>query len=446
MALPPELMGLIFLECASDHPLGFDRIIPLSFSKVCFRWRQIALGIPVLWSRFNFSPMVSLTFVQEWLDRTSDRPLHICHTGIADQSIAPQIVAMYIQQAHRLESLSLRLVDLAPFAALKGHLPCLRKLGISRESSFLLRSNEGMDTFAVAPALREVVMEAGTQVSIPWPQITYFESHGATVADILGVLSQAACLCTATLKQPKEVRPSHPAHVIACLSLCSLELTSSPSCVLLDYLTVPNLQTFTVKANLPRESISFVGRSSHLQKLVIENWNGMHDTSIFIRCLRAAPLLVEFHLQYVSGTGTGLTKNDVRVLTVEPGYIPIVPKLEVLVASVHSLTSDRAVTRMVMSRLMPNGWASVAKLEVVTLLYSRQMKTMLLAQLLNRRKEGLDISIIFAQPEALASHLYWARKARRRAKHGDRGSVDSRVLRYHRWRQRNPDYISNDSW
>ncbi|KAJ7633098.1 hypothetical protein FB45DRAFT_832562 [Roridomyces roridus] len=81
--LPPELLELIFLDCHNASPQHATRTdAPLNLSATCTRWRDIASGIPSLWSSLHVtvnhttsSPPIEV--VQNWLDLSHSCPLQL---------------------------------------------------------------------------------------------------------------------------------------------------------------------------------------------------------------------------------------------------------------------------------------------------------------------------------------------------------------------------------
>ncbi len=72
--LPVEVLDIIFeLSCNSSEPDAFK--MPLSLSWTCFKWRQIVLFRPQLWTHIYASPSVSQSLVDLYVKRSGTDPL-----------------------------------------------------------------------------------------------------------------------------------------------------------------------------------------------------------------------------------------------------------------------------------------------------------------------------------------------------------------------------------
>ncbi|KAF9024621.1 hypothetical protein BDZ89DRAFT_1114542 [Hymenopellis radicata] len=74
--LPVEVLEIIFeLACDSYEPAAFKT--PLSISWTCFKWRQIALFRPKLWTHIYASPSVKRSLVDLYIRRSGTAPLSV---------------------------------------------------------------------------------------------------------------------------------------------------------------------------------------------------------------------------------------------------------------------------------------------------------------------------------------------------------------------------------
>jgi len=98
--LPVEILREVFLCCLSNNPDSWMKQYecPLLLTRVCSRWRRLALSMPQLWSiihavipgdsapRVIVSAQKRVTAIQQWLLRAGASPLHIT---FADCQIQP---------------------------------------------------------------------------------------------------------------------------------------------------------------------------------------------------------------------------------------------------------------------------------------------------------------------------------------------------------------------
>ncbi|KAF8883382.1 hypothetical protein CPB85DRAFT_394282 [Mucidula mucida] len=100
--LPVEVLDIIFeLAC---EPEAFK--MPLSLSWTCFKWRQIVLFRPQLWTHIYVSPSVSRSLVNLYIKRSGTAPLSVKIENVSSSpyyrhheesvhSDHPQILALY---------------------------------------------------------------------------------------------------------------------------------------------------------------------------------------------------------------------------------------------------------------------------------------------------------------------------------------------------------------
>ncbi|PPQ78637.1 hypothetical protein CVT25_010601 [Psilocybe cyanescens] len=92
--LPVEIVTDIFLLVADtlrdftllkwDRPTGYFHCPPLFLGAVCKRWRDITLGLPLLWTNLTinaWSHKSHLNIMEEWLKRSSTAPLSVGYHG-----------------------------------------------------------------------------------------------------------------------------------------------------------------------------------------------------------------------------------------------------------------------------------------------------------------------------------------------------------------------------
>ncbi|KAG1747897.1 uncharacterized protein EDB91DRAFT_49244 [Suillus paluster] len=79
--LPTEVMSHIFVSCLPDtkHLSLAPKIAPMLLTRICRRWREIAVGIPSLWCRLSLSGDLQRAafYYDSWLKRSRGRPLSL---------------------------------------------------------------------------------------------------------------------------------------------------------------------------------------------------------------------------------------------------------------------------------------------------------------------------------------------------------------------------------
>ncbi|KAG2118199.1 uncharacterized protein F5147DRAFT_757801 [Suillus discolor] len=107
--LPTEILSEIFLHSLSDDLPFFptQRLAPLIFTRICRQWREVALGLPWLWTQprlivdDGFRKRASAYDL--WLKRSRGCPLSLKLECYTDLSEARSLLQPYIQQISSLE-------------------------------------------------------------------------------------------------------------------------------------------------------------------------------------------------------------------------------------------------------------------------------------------------------------------------------------------------------
>ncbi|KAG1793954.1 uncharacterized protein HD556DRAFT_1237206 [Suillus plorans] len=107
--LPAEILSEIFLHSLSDDLPFFptQRLAPLIFTRICRQWREVALGLPWLWTQprliadDGFRERASAYDL--WLKRSRGCPLSLKLECYTDLSEARSLLQPYIQQISSLE-------------------------------------------------------------------------------------------------------------------------------------------------------------------------------------------------------------------------------------------------------------------------------------------------------------------------------------------------------
>ncbi|KAJ7509599.1 hypothetical protein B0H11DRAFT_2270018 [Mycena galericulata] len=206
LTIPVEITSEIFLRCLPDQPTQPSaRVAPLLLSAICQQWRYIALGDPRLWAVLKIHIPArcfrnyNADMVQEWLLRAGNMPLSIC---------------LVLRDA--------------------------------RYGCFEPFSSDG-SAISLCPVPSSLFTDS-------WERLTSFRGDFLTLFEYLELLRLASKLVRCEFCRFREpcdsVRSDFPTLQLP--SLQSLTLTSrdyfedDPITMLLDFLTLPNLQSFKV--------------------------------------------------------------------------------------------------------------------------------------------------------------------------------------------------------
>jgi hypothetical protein len=403
--IPPEITSQIFLDCLQEDSSG--REIPLLVSKICSSWRHVALTTPALWTTLYLdlndpNPEDQAVFVRSWIARSAECPLFIELEDFHDSG-SPAIMNILTPHAHRWGKLKLHLgSQLVPtLAPIKGRLGKLRELDIT---AYLYEEDYpgAIDFFAVAPALRVLKLfgESAVKFEFPWVQLMHYEIAHFQLRDCLAVLQKASTLSSAVL-----LRTYHPDmdvpitfHDPTSSNIHSLGLIDSIGLdARLASLTLPFLDTLTLEAlagtHWPHpQFMPFLARSSqHLRKLALKV--PISDSQL-LECLEQLPSLLELRVEGYPKYSC-ITNAFLRRMTARPSHIPwapFLPHLHTLVIAVFESATDEVVVNMVRSRWRRSRGREleVARLQAITLHYTRRMRSRCIAQLAEYRQEGLE--------------------------------------------------------
>jgi hypothetical protein len=82
--LPSEILSLIFIRCLPDteHLLPSSKLAPMLLTRICRKWREVAVGMPSLWCRvivdIDDDDCKRTAFCHDaWLERSRNRPLSL---------------------------------------------------------------------------------------------------------------------------------------------------------------------------------------------------------------------------------------------------------------------------------------------------------------------------------------------------------------------------------
>ncbi|KAJ6486234.1 hypothetical protein C8R47DRAFT_534856 [Mycena vitilis] len=178
--LPNEIMSEICIHFLPAYP----RIPPLTgtfsptlLTRICRRWREIALATPALWRAVgSYNEGIALDGERQaeifatWLKRSRSCPVSI-EIGKAGPNVdLSKILATVVPHRARCEYLHLAL-SRAQLGVIEGPMPLLRNLDLMLDPT--LPSDDGVVLHEV-PLLHTVALNdvAASKVVLPWAQIT----------------------------------------------------------------------------------------------------------------------------------------------------------------------------------------------------------------------------------------------------------------------------------
>ncbi|KAF8183318.1 hypothetical protein K438DRAFT_1839265 [Mycena galopus ATCC 62051] len=250
LTLPNEITAEIFIHFLPVYPArppltGIDS--PTSLTRICRKWRDVALATPALWRaialryRFGGSDKELEHSFEVWIRRSGAYPL-----SLEVQHATFAMCTSLVSCRARLEHLKFRGFP-STFSVIGGPMPLLRVLDLDLD---LIIGVE--DTFALSevPLLRTVSLHGlaasivTSIVTLPWAQLTSLALHGVVHRQIVAILEQTKNLISCELRfltddwpMPDVVLPRLESLVVqieriagrTCISILSLSLLSAGS-------------------------------------------------------------------------------------------------------------------------------------------------------------------------------------------------------------------------
>ncbi|KAJ7873407.1 hypothetical protein B0H13DRAFT_1023950, partial [Mycena leptocephala] len=180
LALPNEIISEIFIFFLPIYPRCpplTGLLSPTLLTRICRRWREIALGTPELWRAISLSDCEDISIENQvrisdiWLTRSGCCPLSVqMDEGEDGYAVNESVLAAVTPHSARWEHLKLhisawhlRTLDRAASMSLLRHLD----LTLDTPSPAFLEFHE-------VPMLRTVILNdhAAAVVELPWPQLT----------------------------------------------------------------------------------------------------------------------------------------------------------------------------------------------------------------------------------------------------------------------------------
>ncbi|KAL1686291.1 hypothetical protein GGG16DRAFT_118045 [Schizophyllum commune] len=125
--IPPEILSSIFVLAVPDK---WDELYvgkrTLYLASVCFRWREIALGTPKLWSSLRFDDRVNsfdrhIGALKAELKKTAQAPLQIRIRMNGPEGWSDEAWALLCAESHRFEDLRLTNIPRNAYDGFLGH-------------------------------------------------------------------------------------------------------------------------------------------------------------------------------------------------------------------------------------------------------------------------------------------------------------------------------------
>ncbi|KAJ7818137.1 hypothetical protein B0H13DRAFT_2682936 [Mycena leptocephala] len=202
LTLPNEIVSDIFMHFLPDYP-PFPPLTgllsPTLLTRICRKWREIALSTPTLWSAITSYndgiPVKQKAHLFElWLKSSRPRPLSLQILGMD----AAEILATVMPHRARWEHLVFFL-PLSSLPVIDGPMPLLRHLNLS-----FFDAADATEVFAFcdAPLLRSVILEdvAVTSIMLPWAQLTSLTLLSVAPWECVPILQKTSNLVHCELK------------------------------------------------------------------------------------------------------------------------------------------------------------------------------------------------------------------------------------------------------
>ncbi|KAJ7639193.1 hypothetical protein FB45DRAFT_1055353 [Roridomyces roridus] len=256
-SLPPEIMSAIFIYCLPTERFGRNAVnfaeAPLLLSRVCSRWRQIALSTAALWQELDIRlrRRQVANIVEAWLARARNYPLSVTFQCPARYLIdSTKFYETFRRHASGMQSLELEGIDSEDWRiAGPIEFPLLRNLSIM----------PSVGIFRIAPHLSQVHLERipTRAVALPWQQLQKFTAEFYELSDCLDALQLMPNLVECAFSVfcaslPERERLLH-SHIRSLTLFKSKDIGISDeqleeddfarSAQLLDYITFPNLES-----------------------------------------------------------------------------------------------------------------------------------------------------------------------------------------------------------
>ncbi|KAK2462011.1 hypothetical protein APHAL10511_006474 [Amanita phalloides] len=384
---PDELLVEIFLKCLppqlvfnpQEHTLmttPICRMTPLSFAKICRRWRAVTINTPLLWRDIEIYVSIKrynsqISILEDWLTYAGDMPLTIIVNICAQEDLRfwsadpPRELAHVLARcSHRWQTAYLA-IPVASFSDIPSiPFPRLNHLTL-RTASFFTIDQSKMLSMADQITSLELLSTPASIYDIPKGRIKYLKARFIPAQECYDLLKKNPDLIDCYLEGPYLYPAFSYPEVLRMEKVESLYISQyHQECVgvFFDAVTLPAARCleFGARANeVPhRQMISLIQRSScMLQRLVLEHVD-MDDTDL-MAIFRATPSLSEFRI-IIMGIDHGRTMSNRLLYMLTPGHpelkgqISLLPNLELLDFEAPLIYEEDAMVNLLTSRWRNN--------------------------------------------------------------------------------------------
>ncbi|KAJ7150453.1 hypothetical protein C8R43DRAFT_1005895 [Mycena crocata] len=222
LTLPTEIVSEIFLQflpAYPDCPSMTGLFSPTILTHICRKWREIALGTPVLWRAISL-PIVAehedrVHIIDSWLERSRSLPVSVEIDHVLPKSRMDVIQIIQTLLAHRLRWEYLLLyIHRDHIHMLDGPAPLLREIDLWLDKS------PSSPISAQAPLLRTAALNdhAAATIVLPWAQLTSLTLHDVYPKECTPILLQTYSLVHCELNlYPGPDHPLQPDVNLPCL-------------------------------------------------------------------------------------------------------------------------------------------------------------------------------------------------------------------------------------
>ncbi|KAJ7355910.1 hypothetical protein DFH08DRAFT_510885 [Mycena albidolilacea] len=442
--LPPELVELIFLQCRNAvdlYPMPVSNDAPLNLSQTCKRWKDIAYGLPSLWSKLKVvashtasGPPVQV--VERWMFLSAAHPLSlslVCRRqpdtatrtpGAADHKVlsdlgVSRVLELFLSNMDRWRTVSFDFSQFAPpikqpTSQSAPQLECFEIHPFSWSPQLRALPVPWLAAALSAPLLHSFTSHLGkfppaVFSEIPWAQLTYLRLEtGLSDFACLFILQSASNLIECHLLNVRhefleDVPAFDPLLPPVLPRLTTLGLASQVGFDrIFRLLVAPDLRTLEIATR------STQMRWDHVQFMAFLRRSLCSITSLTMRDLFVSRLahteLRELfmhvsdsltHLAITSdipGTPVGIHDALLRALSYHPTGPVLCPQLEYLTLQIGAFVTDGELGKMIESRWEGHhrAPARIARLHHINIMCATETHTADVLALNRLLKEGLE--------------------------------------------------------
>ena len=258
---PYDILSAVFEEM--EGPCGdidFASRMPFILGSVCRRWRQVALSTPAIWTSLRVrldagQLQTDWSYVQEWLNRSGQRPLYICITTSSRNSSPnwTSLIALINGCSRRWYEITLHLPSpaLSLFGGPQQQAPMLRYVDVRCTNQNI---QQPLCLVAARPQIAIVSVCPFDMVSIAWSSLTYVEVFGLPLNRCLVLLQNAPLLRVSIffdVRDPDGPLPPHFIHTaLQTIKFCTYHGTDTGD-MFFETLTLPRLEKLCFFAQQP---------------------------------------------------------------------------------------------------------------------------------------------------------------------------------------------------